>query len=484
MRKRFGVYQYVCSLIVVLPCLTCQFSFGEDWTAAHTGLTDLDVRVLAIDPTTPTTLYAGGLGGVYKSVDGGAHWSPTGLLTYVEKFPPGLAGSPPPSLVLSGVVLHLAVDSDNPDVLYAGTNWRGGCFYSQRRVFKSTDAGASWTDRISPNINGCDNIKSLVLAPGDPNTLYLSNFDDVMGDTWSPIVKSTNGMVSWTYLGHPIVNVLAVDPIDSNTVYAGTFGFKPLYTSLPNGVLRSTDGGVSWTPTGLTNVGVTVLTIDPRNRHTIYAGTGSVSIHPAWDTVLPGAQGFRGLLKSNDGGATWIEINNGLRQFIGSRSSMTAFVVDPSNSNILYAGMSEGGVFRTEDGGETWTSFNDGLPNLNIRTLAIAPGSPNILYAATRTGVFKINSDIPTLSMDSTLCIGSAWKLTLTHSAPDSPIRLSGTSNGQPWEVQPWRQTDSNGNMTEEGIFTEGAQGTHTLRLEVGGFWSNTVEFAVRTCSP
>jgi hypothetical protein len=72
-------------------------------------------------------------------------------------------------------------------------------------------------------------------------------------------------------------------------------------------------------------------------------------------------------------------------------SSIATIVIDPHNFNILYAGTSGGGVFRSIDSGANWSPFNDGLTNPDVRVLAIAPGSPNTLYAGIAGGVFGIS---------------------------------------------------------------------------------------------
>jgi uncharacterized protein (TIGR03437 family) len=69
-------------------------------------------------------------------------------------------------------------------------------------------------------------------------------------------------------------------------------------------------------------------------------------------------------------------------------------VIAPNDSNTVYAATSEDGVYKSVDGGRNWARFNDGLTNLNIRALAIVPGAPATLYAATPTGVFKAVDDV------------------------------------------------------------------------------------------
>jgi photosystem II stability/assembly factor-like uncharacterized protein len=97
------------------------------------------------------------------------------------------------------------------------------------------------------------------------------------------------------------------------------------------------------------------------------------------------------LLKSADGGASWLAINQGLAGLIGTSLTGTALLIDPANSDTLYLGTSTGGVFRSADGGANWSPFNDGLTNLQVRALAVAPMSPRTVYAATPGGVFRIS---------------------------------------------------------------------------------------------
>ena len=99
---------------------------GAHWTASDEGITAVFVTALAVDPRTPTTVYAGTSGfdvwGVFKSVDGGIHWNPSN------------AGFPPVLDNISSAITTLVVDPQSPATLYAGTTVG---------VFKSTDAGAS-----------------------------------------------------------------------------------------------------------------------------------------------------------------------------------------------------------------------------------------------------------------------------------------------------------------------------------------------------
>jgi photosystem II stability/assembly factor-like uncharacterized protein len=129
---------------------------GQNWVAKSNGLTSLDVRALALDPSNPQTVYAGlGQGaGIYKSTNGGDQWTAIneGLNpvcpSYLLPIGGGAAGfslEPPPAKPLGQVyaavpwtiIWDLVVDPTNPQTLYAADRHAG--------VYLSTDAGGSWT---------------------------------------------------------------------------------------------------------------------------------------------------------------------------------------------------------------------------------------------------------------------------------------------------------------------------------------------------
>src|SRR5262249_26464013 len=155
------------------------------------------------------------------------------------------------------------------------------------------------------------------------------------------------------------------------TLYAGTYG----------GVFKSTDGGATWTVTGLAKTNVNVLAIDPLHPSVLYAGTTG---------AYPESPGFRGLFKSTDSGTSWSPINDGLSDVLDLRVPVNALVLDPSHANVLYAATSGNGVFKSSDGGATWAPFNDELTNLDVRVLAVARGT---VFAGTPGGVFKTGTD-------------------------------------------------------------------------------------------
>ena len=168
---------------------------GATWDAVNTGLTSLNVSTLAIDPLTPTTLYATTGGGLFKSTDGGTTWGETGLGDF------------------SGDAF--AIDPSTPTILYARTFDPG----RGSGLSKSLDGGATWQAADA----GLDNhvVTTLVIDPLTSTTLYA-------GTSGNGVFQSLDGGATWqavnTGLTSLEVNTLAIHPTNPATIYAGTRG--------------------------------------------------------------------------------------------------------------------------------------------------------------------------------------------------------------------------------------------------------------------
>ena len=215
---------------------------GENWRLVDTGLVaDGDVRALAIDPVTPSTLYAGiwtNAYGVFKSTNGGGSWSP------------------PPTPKEVEYVRALAIDPRTPSTLYAGSTDLG--------LLKSTDGGGRWT-KVNSGLPTFPSIHAVAIDPLTPSTVYAAPFG-------SGVFKSTNGGGTWSAVNsglpfQPHIEALAIDPLTPTTLYAG---------DSDDGVFKSTNGGSSWSAfnSGLTDRFVSSLAIDPLTPSKLYAGSG------------------------------------------------------------------------------------------------------------------------------------------------------------------------------------------------------------------
>ncbi|MFY9611076.1 MAG: hypothetical protein WAU45_21000 [Blastocatellia bacterium] len=287
---------------------------GKSWESKSTMFSASPARILGvleIDASNTTNIYAGTVLGVFKSTDGGTNWIVSNI---------GLDGT--------GPVNSLAIDPSDSKTVYAGT-YIG--------VFKSSNGGKSW-DRA-----GLPPTRAIAFAPG--NILFAG--------TEGGVFKSTDGAASWgainTRLGRALVNSLAIHPGDPNVIYAGT----------NSGLFRSNDSGVTWKKTGLAVSSVGSLAIDSNNTDNLYA----VSSLGDGTTVF----------KSTDGGGSWREINNGLKD------DLNRLVVDPHDSNTVYVGAYYDGVFKSADGGGSWKQISN--KSLFASFLVIDPVNSNILYA-------------------------------------------------------------------------------------------------------
>ena len=239
--------------------LVCGVASGAPWTS--NGPTGGIVNAVAVDPTVPTTVYAGtNGGGFFKSLDGGVTWSPIST---------GVAN------VAGTVVSGLAVDPVTPARLYAtasaGVNAGGFTQNGGFSVYESTDAGANWASTPIEVL-----VEALALAPG---TLLAGTLD---GGMW----RSTDGGGTWTptaFLGtFDAIRALAADPSTPGTVYAGT---------TLSGAFKSTDGGGAWAPAagGTPPFNVEALLVDPRppTSSTPLASAASSAARPAAPTGRP-----------------------------------------------------------------------------------------------------------------------------------------------------------------------------------------------------
>src|SRR5262249_21887252 len=147
-------------------------------------------------------------------------------------------------------------------------------------------------------------------------------------------------------------------------------------------VFKSTDGGSSWSRTGLPGAAaVAALALDALTPTTLYAGTQCDLFPLITITLCVG-----GVFKSTDGGSSWTAVKTGLTD-----TNVHALALDSHTPTTVYAGTASGGVFKSLDGGGSWRAMNTGLTDTNILALALTPLIPTTLYAGTEGGgIFAI----------------------------------------------------------------------------------------------
>jgi photosystem II stability/assembly factor-like uncharacterized protein len=282
-------------------------------------------------PRDPNIYYVGAAsGGVWKTIDGGVHWQPVS-----DSLPVSSIGA-------------LAIAPSDPNIVWAGTGepWIRSHISVGQGVYKSTDAGKTWT---LMGLEKTGRISRVVINPTNPDIVMVAA------------------------LGH-------------------AYGPQP-----ERGIYRTTNGGKTWDRVLFTdeNSGASFLEMDPNNPSILFAGMWPIEIH-TWgrDSGGPGS----GLFKSTDGGVTWKKLRgNGLPT---RTTGKVVVAVAPSNSNRVYAMIETGDgvplngnetdrgkLWRSDDGGENWrlVSYDrtlGGRTHYYFR-MAVAPDNENEMYFLT-----------------------------------------------------------------------------------------------------
>lgn len=339
---------------------------GQTWTALGpaplSGFGGATGRVAAIvtSPTDPATVYVGGAdGGVWRTSDAGATWSP---LT---------------DEAATTAIGALALEPGNEQVIYAGTGEANFANHSRYGLglLKSIDGGATWT-LLAPETFGGRCFSRIVIDPASPNRVYAAvtragGFPEMAAAKGHPgalgprgVFASTDGGATWTHLagGLPALDAtdLAMDPSNPATMYAA---IGRIFGDPGNGIYKTSNRGATWTrlagglPTA--NIGRISIAVAPGDPNRLYA-----LITAASDPVGGGASVLGGY-RSDNAGATWTAIPvPSIQSTYGWFLSVVA--VSPTNPDIVFMGGLS--LVRSDTAGATW--FNVTPPHVDIHALA------------------------------------------------------------------------------------------------------------------
>lgn len=286
----------------------------------------------------------------------------------------------------------------------------------------------------------------------DPvNSLVYYSGGTVVSGSYSVmcVSKSTNGGATWPYrynltTGYGYCHALAVDPTNTNIVWAGGEG----------GLFKSTNAGSSWgsLAPGLTSP-IYDIKVDPSGGSVVYAGTTD------------------GVFKTTSGGSIWTDVGC---------DSVTALLVNPVHPDTVYAATGSG-VFVSPNAGSTWTAMNSGLNNLKIKALANNPGA--YVFCGTAAGCYRCSMAVAVeeagktgyprlgLSVQPNPCQGTAMLRIGIRSEGlgfriyDATGRLVKTislpTNCSSLSTVVWNGTDGNGCSVPSGVYF--------VRAEAGG---------------
>jgi photosystem II stability/assembly factor-like uncharacterized protein len=286
------------------------------------------------------------LGGtaIYKSLNGGATWAPSGTGLDARR------------------VYAICVDPANANLVLAGTS---------RGLYRSTDGGATWTRHPTLSFGS---VMDVVAIAGSPTRFLAASSGTVLwqstdgGATWSAVLNGSYPLPG-TFL-----TKIAKSPATTQRLYAAASGGDAMY--------RSTDGGATWTQ----------ASSFPGSAEQSDFRTSTVAVDASDPGTVYSALNHGLIYKTTDGGDTWTLSSNGIPTtppFVGHIVSLAAH---PSLPGTVFAGTEVHGVYRSVDGGNSWTAIRqppETSPDYNVYALAFSGGSPAALYAAATRGLYK-----------------------------------------------------------------------------------------------
>lgn len=343
---------------------------GNNWTNISDKYFGSSIGAVAVAPSDESVVYVGegentmrgnvseGLGGMWRSDDGGKSWRNIGLKDGRH-------------------IIRIVIHPRNADVVWVAV--MGHLFgpNEERGVYKTTDGGKTWKRTLF--INSQTGASDLVMEPGNPNVFYAGMWRLIRtpyslesGGDGSGLWKSTDGGETWKNIseskGLPkgvwgIVGV-AVAPSNTDKIYS-------IIENAAGGLYMSNDGGVTWTQTSSDNNirqrawYYTKVFVDPKNENRVYC---------------PNV----GFMRSNDGGRTFQSINT-------PHGDHHDLWIDPEDGNRMIVA-DDGGAQVSFDGGANWSTYLN-QPTVQVYRVSTDNAFPyRIMGGQQDNGAFRIRS--------------------------------------------------------------------------------------------
>ena len=376
---------------------------------------------LAVVERRPQTFYLGtATGGLWRTDNHGTSWTPL----FDDQ----------PTSTIGDVELHQA----NPNLIWVGTGepqnrqsspWGNG-------VYKSTDAGATWTHM---GLEETKHIGRILIDPRDPDIVYVA----AVGDLWGPnpqrgVFRTTDGGRSWESVlyvdEHTGAIDMAMDPADPRTIFAAMYqrrrtGFGFNGGGPGSGLYRTVDGGETWVelteglPSGdKGRIGVAVYRGD---GNIVYALVEADARASGGGGGGDGSDNEGGLFRSTDRGETWEKMSD-----TNPRPMYYSHVhIDPSNPDRIYVLGSA--LMVSDDAGKTFRS--DGAEQIHVdhHALWINPNDPDHLIIGTDGGVAASWDGTEHWRMFDNIALGQFY--TIAYDMRDPYYVCGGLQDNDPW---------------------------------------------------
>jgi photosystem II stability/assembly factor-like uncharacterized protein len=324
-------------------------------------------RAVSGVPDQPSVFYVGAVnGGAWKTNDFGRTWQPI-----FDQQPTGSIGA-------------IEVAPSNPGIVYVGSG--EGLHRPDLSVgdgiYKSTDAGATWTHL---GLRDGQQISQMAVDPRDPNRLFVA----VAGHPYGPnpergVYRSTDGGQTFQKVLYKDENIGAagvrIDPNDPSVVYATLWEAREgpwengEWNGTGGGIFKSTDGGQTWQqlsgglPIGIVQAYVAIANSNPKRLFASVATKEKVDLY-----------------HSADGGATWSTVTTDKRPKtrIGG-GDLPVPMIDPKNPDVIY--MTSTVTWKSTDRGVTWTAFRGAPGGDDYQNIWINPNDSNIIILTSDQG--------------------------------------------------------------------------------------------------
>ena len=330
----------------------------------------------------PYTFYMAQVnGGVWKTTDAGRTWTPI-----FDDQPTGSIGV-------------IVVAPSNPAILYVGSGegLHRPDLSTGDGVYKSTDAGKTWTN---VGLRDAQQIPNLAVDPRNPDRLFVA----ALGHPYGPneergIFRTTNGGRSFERVLYKDENTggndVDIDPSNPDVVYATLWEERQgpwenaVWSGTGGGIFKSADGGTTWRQltAGLPRVVQANLAISPANPKRIFAAVAGAPE----DGLLDQARGNVAFYRSDDAGESWRQITQDTRPMgrIGG-GDLAMPIPHPTNADVLISASTVS--WKSTDGGVTWAPFKGAPGGEDYQNGWINPDNPNIiLLAADQGAVVTLN---------------------------------------------------------------------------------------------